>query len=398
LRILQFIDGLGSAGGLERFVYNFSVQLEQHGHETAIVCIEPTGDYNWGIHKFPKIYLGTDTSTWSASIERLRPDIVIWHVQPQMAYAATISSQKHLTVATVHGATCPSGSRLLRSNDEICNRKGGLGCLPIWYLRQCGFERSPIAAVRAISDHARVISALKQCTRIYAVSDSVKEFLSIEGINKDRVKVFDNTLGMLARLRKTQAMTLKPHVPLRLLYVGRLVYAKGVQYLIQAVKELINRGENVVCHIAGDGWYRGTLQKRVEELGLCDNVVFLGSVPGTDVGSIYDKADIVVVPSIWPDPAPLIVPEARERGKPVIAFDAGGLREWPAFMTGVYLATRADAKQLADVIMDVASVDNDIMEFVSQKNTNNMAGLSERISLIDDCELVLETLLHNKLQ
>ncbi|WP_158594033.1 glycosyltransferase family 4 protein [Cohnella faecalis] len=162
---------------------------------------------------------------------------------------------------------------------------------------------------------------------------------------------------------------------LHLLFVGRISYGKGVQYLLKAVRHLLDQGCSVSGTIVGDGWYAEKLRALCAQLGIERSIRFAGQVPGTEMDAFYDTADIVVVPSVWPEPAGLVVPEARRRGKPVVVFDAGGLPEWQAHMDGIYVAGHADVANLAQTITDAA---------FGKPGTRNARAGSGRLDLIDD--------------
>jgi glycosyltransferase involved in cell wall biosynthesis len=63
-------------------------------------------------------------------------------------------------------------------------------------------------------------------------------------------------------------------------------------------------------------------------LGLRDRVRFHGFVPREIMKEFTLQASVLVVSSVWPEPFGLVGPEALSYGVPVVAFDAGGIREW----------------------------------------------------------------------
>ena len=135
----------------------------------------------------------------------------------------------------------------------------------------------------------------------------------------------------------------------RLLFVGRVNYNKGLQYLLRAVGEL---DRSFRLEVAGHGWFSPRAKELARDLGISDRTRFLGNVVGADLARAYQRADLVVVPSILPEPLGLVVGEARCHGVPVVVSDAGGLPEW-ADDAGVVVAPRADAQGLASVIRRV---------------------------------------------
>lgn len=102
----------------------------------------------------------------------------------------------------------------------------------------------------------------------------------------------------------------------RLLFVGRLVYYKGVGVLIDAFKHT----ENAELFIVGTGSDESELKRQAKPLG--DKVHFLGTLSDEDLRSTFADCDIFVLPSIEKSEAFAIVQlEAMIYGKPVINTD-----------------------------------------------------------------------------
>lgn len=129
----------------------------------------------------------------------------------------------------------------------------------------------------------------------------------------------DRFLEEQAKLTNIQAPPGKKVI----VYAGRIIEQKGVDYLIDALASLNDRGD-WVCWIIGEGNRKRHLEARVNELGLSDKILFLGK--REDVPVLLKLADICVLPSLM-DNQPLSVIEAQISGKAVIVSDAGGLPE-----------------------------------------------------------------------
>jgi len=100
----------------------------------------------------------------------------------------------------------------------------------------------------------------------------------------------------------------------RILFVGRLNYYKGVEYLVDAMAQV----EGTLL-IAGDGNRRDSLEERTSEAGLNDRIHFLGRVPDEKLDYLYDAADIFVLPSVAASEAFGIVQlEAMAFGTPIV--------------------------------------------------------------------------------
>lgn len=111
-----------------------------------------------------------------------------------------------------------------------------------------------------------------------------------------------------------------------ILYFGRLIEKKGIDYLIKAFAKLHERFDNIVLMIIGEGPERHNLEKLCIQMKLTD-VVFRGAVEEKLKAAYFLGADIYVYPSITlglPEEWPLGVVEAMSVGKPVIVSTAVG--------------------------------------------------------------------------
>jgi glycosyltransferase involved in cell wall biosynthesis len=128
-------------------------------------------------------------------------------------------------------------------------------------------------------------------------------------------------------------------------YVGRLVYAKGVQDLLSILSKL--KG-NATLFIVGDGPYRCELEAlvRYEQIS---NIIFLGEQLPEKIPGILKRTDIFVNPS-YSEGLPTSVLEACAAGCAVIATDVGGTNEIIYDGLTGFLTTPGDRKQLAEKI------------------------------------------------
>lgn len=115
-------------------------------------------------------------------------------------------------------------------------------------------------------------------------------------------------------------------VPFTLLAIGRLHVVKDHAFLIRACAQLQQRGMSFECLIAGSGGEWHNLQSLIRESGLEDRVTLLGHVAHWNLGSWYDRADVVVLTS-RSEGIPLVLMEAMARGKTVLAPDITGIPE-----------------------------------------------------------------------
>ena len=113
---------------------------------------------------------------------------------------------------------------------------------------------------------------------------------------------------------------------LDLLYLGRIIEIKGVQYLLQAVSILNKeKGISIKLTVVGDGPYRKELERQVEELGIGDKVEFLGFLDEEKKKDIYNRARICVFPSYAKEGVLTTMLEAAACGCAIITTNACGM-------------------------------------------------------------------------
>ena len=111
-----------------------------------------------------------------------------------------------------------------------------------------------------------------------------------------------------------------------ILYAGRLVYEKGVQYLIGAMPKILQNYQDAKLVIAGKGGMYDELKAEVDYLGLGNKVYFTGYMDHKSLCKLYRCADIAVFPSTY-EPFGIVALEAMLAGNPIVVSDIGGLNE-----------------------------------------------------------------------
>lgn len=143
-----------------------------------------------------------------------------------------------------------------------------------------------------------------------------------------------------------------------LLFVGRLVERKGVHYLLDALARL--RDARVRLRVIGDGPMRAELEARARRNGVADAVVFEGFVSRERLARALGACDAFVLPAIVDTKGDteglgVVLIEALQHGKPVIASDAGGIPDVIRDGETGLLVPPADAPALAAAIARLAA-------------------------------------------
>ena len=111
-----------------------------------------------------------------------------------------------------------------------------------------------------------------------------------------------------------------------ILYVGRLVYEKGIQNLIAAMPKILDRYHDSKLIICGRGGMIDELREQVKYLGIDNKVYFAGYCDSKKMQKMYKCADVAVFPSTY-EPFGIVAIESMLSGTPTIVSDVGGLNE-----------------------------------------------------------------------
>lgn len=156
-------------------------------------------------------------------------------------------------------------------------------------------------------------------------------------------------------MRLRAELGLQPDQPV-ILSLGRLVKKKGIEYLIQALPDIVRSAPDAICLVAGNGSELGLLQQLAADLGVSRHVRFLGAIPWPETPALYAAADIFVVPSIHDargnvDGLPTTILEAMAAGRPVVASQIAGIELAVADGLHGLLTPERDAAALAHAIL-----------------------------------------------
>jgi len=166
--------------------------------------------------------------------------------------------------------------------------------------------------------------------RIICCSHYMSEHVrSAYGFGQDRVTVIPNGVDASvyekefdrAEFRKRFALPEEKIV----LYVGRLVYEKGVQSLVSAIPKVLSR-VNAKFVVVGDGGMKEPLMRQVANMRLAQKITFTGFLDEESLRKLYQVADVCVVPSLY-EPFGITALEAMAAKTPVVVSNTGGLSE-----------------------------------------------------------------------
>lgn len=174
-------------------------------------------------------------------------------------------------------------------------------------------------------------NTLRQADAVITVSDAMTRF-TVDQYQTPRQNVHTivngfNTTVFYPRprgpLREQHGLTDQHHL---MVYVGRLIEAKGLRELIDAFEHLAQRDPMVRLSLIGEGLMREEITASVQQRGLGDKVILTGGLLPQQVAQWMSNAELVVLPS-WSEGYPNVLVEALACGCPVVATQVGGIPE-----------------------------------------------------------------------
>ena len=265
-----------------------------------------------------------------------RPDVVHLHSLGASA-VVDLCRARVPTVRTVHDHNdyCPGGGKYLPALGRPCGKAFGPLCLGVGMATHCT-SRRPRALAAAYRRTAAMASATRRLPLVIAASRYVRDRLTQNGFAAEAVRV-------VPHFASAAPLTEAPGGE-GVLFVGRVVPQKGLDLLLQSLHRARPDARLVV---AGDGPDLGRARRLAQSLGVESRVRFAGWVDEGALADLYRRADVVAVPSRWPEPFGLVGLEAMSHGKPVVAFDVGGIGEWLEDLRTGFLVPPHDCALLA---------------------------------------------------
>lgn len=166
---------------------------------------------------------------------------------------------------------------------------------------------------------------LQNASKIIAVSAYTKAVVQKRySIASDKIEVIHNGIDM-SEFQPSAFRQLFPNDNV-VLFVGRLTFQKGIEYFLRAARRVLEISPNTVFIVAGTGDLEERLIMESSALGIGGRVFFPGFMSGEKLKSLYQMADVFVMPSVS-EPYGIVALEAVAMGVPTIISKQSGVAE-----------------------------------------------------------------------
>ena len=199
----------------------------------------------------------------------------------------------------------------------------------------------------------------QNATLIVTISNySLEKIRENYGIDKGKVRIVPNGVDVEKFKPMKNPALLKRHFGLGnepcVLFVGSLIPRKGISFLVEAAKRIIKENAETKFLIVGEGPQKNQLTIALESVNLSGNFKFLGNLKEDDLSAVYNCADVFVLPSIQEGQG-IVLLEAQACGKPVVAFDIGGVNEAARNGETGLLVDRGSSEELGNALLRLLS-------------------------------------------
>jgi len=374
MKLLIVNEYFAPVGGTEQYLIPICQELENIGHEITVAYGEETGREE--IVKSRRQHLIQNTLSIHSGknkkgLERLEaavkdenPDIIYIH-QVHNPFAIEVLTRDKPCVRYFHGFKflCPAGHRTLIKSDRICEISTGYRCLLRAYTERC-LARNIFKSCMLVRVGFSNLKANMQIKRYIVASNFMKKILINAGLPADRFEIVSYYTGFPPFPEKKESTESSSTI----LFLGRLVKPKGLNFLIEALKCVDAPWR---CTIIGEGPELEPMQDMAKKYQISEKIHFSGWIPNTELGEYYRNASVIVVPSVWPEPFGIVGIEAMSYAKPVVAFDVGGISQWLEDGKTGFLVSRKDVKGLTQKI-EVLLKDKDLARKFGKQGRRNV--------------------------
>ncbi len=324
MRIVVAQDAIETEGGVETYLLAVMQALRSRGHQIALLYHRRSaapGALLASAHEAVCVEeRGLDAAL--NDLREFRPDVVFSHNMSDLEVERRLIVHWPV-VKMLHGyfGTCVSGLKMHAfPSAQACGRTFGPACLALYVPRRCG-QLAAGAMMRGYRWASQQRALFSRYRAVVVASQHMGDEMARHGVPHDRLHV----LSLFSTVKSDGiAAGAEPDT---VLFAGRMTALKGGDVLIRAAARASRLlGRPVRLLMAGDGPQRGAWRSLASSLRV--ELEMNGWIAHEDRARVYSRAVLVAVPSLWPEPFGLVGLDAAALGRPAIAFDVGGIRDW----------------------------------------------------------------------
>ena len=334
MNILFLNDTYSKEGGTERYIDVVTTALREKGHQVVTVVGNSKEKPPAGVTVIPEL----KTNEVRTFIQDKQIQLVTFQTVENISLYKSLPKLVPV-VRMLHDTASICKYHFRR--EEICTQKLTLGHCLNSSVTEGSMTKNSLKVAELVVTRQAILKELAKWPVLLANSEYTKRSYEFEGIGAGRITV----IPMFPTV-SPKSVTAKKEDNV-VLFSGRIYREKGLEYLIRAFSRVRSQVE---LWVVGEGWDTDRNKRIAEELSLGEWVRFWGFLDSDKLRSVYEKATIGVVPSMWGEPFGLTGIEMMGFGMPVVGFDSGGIQEWLHSNETGFLVGRGDTDGLAEKI------------------------------------------------
>ena len=215
-------------------------------------------------------------------------------------------------------------------------------------------ERAFVPIARRLTDLANYLIPGKRRAEVLLVANE-RTRLALPAGHSGKVQLLCENGVDTDVWQRPDDLPARPVDGLRLVFLGRLVFWKGADMLLDVFAELKKQTPSAELWIVGDGPDRSRLQRQAEALNICSAVTFHGWVAREECPRLLSQCDVFLYPSVF-DCGGVVVLEAMSLGMTVVALNWGGPGDYLASGGGILVEPLGRRRSVAELVKAVENL------------------------------------------
>lgn len=313
-----------TVGGVSEVAYNLQKHLIECGIETVVFTSGPNHSKAGHALRTPcgkRLFVMMSLPYYLKSLRKMHFDVVNIQEENGMGIAPVLRAAKRFTkiVTTLHTSYVEEARSLrpLVVDKRVIERPTVGEHVTKYILTPPKFFGAYLDSVLSHRIIAICRKTQVDCSREFAIPETRFSVIH-NGVDIERFNVKDRGHFVRAEYELGD----KPVV----LYVGRAEIRKGLFLLLWSLRDVMTEIPEVRLIVVGAPERTKEMESLLGQLGIRENVILAGKVPGAQLPDYYSACDITVLPSLY-EGLPLVVLESMASGKPTIATKVGGVPE-----------------------------------------------------------------------
>ncbi len=382
-------------GGAEIYAYDLYKELKRKGNEVKVITNVPGANFkdpdvinlNLKVNILYSALMLPDLAVYKAIkkiVADFAPDYIhIHNFHSTLTVSAVYACGDLKPVLTANDYYLVCGTGKMEKQDEgVCHKKNECAnCLRGYYLKVLNSLTSDRFFYKIIYaliefdkfnffikffENFRRVMAKSVYNKIGAVicpSYRIKEgYDAIFGSNRTKHLNYGIDFSKYSIKNKRKKAGVKKFI---FGYAGALIEKKGIFIMLDAFAMFLAKKkirQRVMLYIAGDGADRYRMEKYAETCGIKKYLKFMGKIDINEMSKFYNKIDVILVPSIWPEVMGIVGIEAAYHGVPAIGSNTGGIMEWLKNNKTGLLVKPGSAKDLAYAMLKISMDKNELIK------------------------------------